>query len=160
MTWIANTSAYLRGTQTPSHFFIVVSATSITFMSKLTPKSGFRRNWGAFEATYLLAKFSTLFIIAFMDPYNCLFRSLNYDTVAIVRQAVLLISTLLFFVNQCLLHPFLDPINNASEWTSRLNYVSTSLIALLVVLLPSEESIWDGPVLYTWVFSFYFFYPV
>lgn len=53
-----------------------------------------------------------------------------------------------FFLVQCFLAPFLDPVSNASEWTSRMNYVLTSAIALGVALnLPGQTAL-NGVVLY------------
>ena len=49
--------------------------------------------------------------------------------------------------------PFLDPVDNASEFVSRLNYVLTAVIALLVALDIPGKDVWNGAVLYMWVFS-------
>lgn len=57
-----------------------------------------------------------------------------------------------FFIAHCWFTPFLEPVNNASEWFSRVNYVLTSVISLLVVLSVPGESILDGPVLYMLVY--------
>jgi hypothetical protein len=46
----------------------------------------FRRQWGTYQSTYLLAKLSILLIIAVIDPDNCLFRTLPRNNVGIVRQ--------------------------------------------------------------------------
>jgi len=96
-----------------------------------------------------VAKLSTLLIIAVIDPDNCLFRSLPSSRVSLVRQVVLLMSTMAFFVVQCIYAPFLDPVNNASEWVSRLNYVVTSALALAVVLDIPGKAVLDTYVLYS-----------
>lgn len=119
--------------------------------SLLTPDVGFRRGWASYEAIYLFAKFSALLIVAVIDPNNCLFRTLNSRHVLVIRQTVLLIGTIIFFAMQCFLTPFLDPIGNASEWMSRLNYVLTTILALLVALDVPGQNIYDGPVLYAYV---------
>ncbi|PBK70305.1 hypothetical protein ARMSODRAFT_885031 [Armillaria solidipes] len=123
--------------------------------------SGYRRGWGTYQSTYLFAKFSTLVIIAVIDPDNCLFRSFSRSTISIVRQVLLLISTIGFFLAQCIVAPFLDPVNNASEWTSRLNYVATATIALLVALDVPGQNIYNVYLLYiiyiiTYGLSIYF----
>ncbi|KAK0506489.1 hypothetical protein EDD18DRAFT_1455799 [Armillaria luteobubalina] len=123
--------------------------------------SGYRRGWGTYQSTYLFAKLSTLVIIAVINPDNCLFRSFSRSTIPIVRQVLLLISTIGFFLAQCILAPFLDPINNASEWTSRLNYVATATIALLVALDIPGQTIYNVYLLYiiyiiTYGLSIYF----
>ncbi|KAH9065948.1 hypothetical protein EDB87DRAFT_1554562 [Lactarius vividus] len=110
--------------------------------------SGFRRDWGTYESLYLAMKFTALLIIAVIDPNNCLFRSFSKTRVVVVRQVLLLVVTVVFFVLQWIFSPFLDPVNNASEWVSRLNYVLTSLVALLVALdVPGKDFI-GGPMLY------------
>ncbi|KAF8078665.1 hypothetical protein FPV67DRAFT_1465988 [Lyophyllum atratum] len=111
----------------------------------------FRRGWGTYESTYLGAKLSTLFIVAVIDPDNCLFRSLSRSLLPVVRQVLLLLCTIGFFLAQCIFAPFLDPVNNASEWTSRLNYLSTSAVALAVAFDISAENIFNTYVLYTFV---------
>ncbi|KAJ7706220.1 hypothetical protein B0H17DRAFT_919193 [Mycena rosella] len=123
--------------------------------------SGFRRNWGTYEAIYLFAKLSALFVVAVIDSNNCFFRTLSQTAVPIARQVLLVILTLGFFIAQCVLGPFLDPINNASEWISRLNYVTTAALALAVALDIPGKSILETYVLYiiyiiTYGFSIYF----
>ena len=93
-------------------------------------------------------KFSTLLIIAVINPNNCIFRSFPQTRVIVIRQVLLLIVTMVFFALQWIFSPFLDPVNNASEWVSRLNYVLTSLVALLVALDIPGHSIIGGPILY------------
>jgi uncharacterized membrane protein YoaK (UPF0700 family) len=73
--------------------------------------------------------------------------------VPLARQVILLLLTLGFFIAQCVTGPFLDPINNASEWMSRLNYVLTAALALAVALDIPGKAILDTYVLYMLVFS-------
>ncbi|THH16822.1 hypothetical protein EW146_g3878 [Bondarzewia mesenterica] len=122
---------------------------------------GFRRGWGTYESLYLYAKMSTLLIVAIIDTDNCLFRSLSKTTVAVVRQIVLLVLMTAFFGLHAFLAPFIDPVNNASEWVSRLNYILTSAVALAVALNIPGKNIINGPVLYaiyilTYGFTAYF----
>jgi hypothetical protein len=93
-------------------------------------------------------KFTTLLIIAVINPDNCFFRSFSQTRVAIIRQVLLLVVTVVFFAIQWIFSPFLDPVNNASEWVSRLNYVLTSLVALLVALDVPGKNFIGGPLLY------------
>jgi hypothetical protein len=115
------------------------------------PSTGFRRGWGAYECIYLFMKFSALFIVAVIDPDNCFFRTFSRTWVVVIRQVLLLIVTAVFFALQWMFSPFRDPVNNASEWVSRLNYVLTSLVALLVALDVPGKAVINGPVLYTYV---------
>ncbi|KAG6862355.1 hypothetical protein C0995_011795 [Termitomyces sp. Mi166 len=106
--------------------------------------SGFRRGWGTYESIYLGAKTSTLLIVAVIDSNNCLFRSVSRSALPI-----------------CIFAPFLDPINNASEWTSRLNYLTTSIVALIAALEIPSSNLFSTYVLYTiyvstYSLSFYF----
>ncbi|CCL99035.1 uncharacterized protein FIBRA_01044 [Fibroporia radiculosa] len=110
--------------------------------------NGFRRGWGSYESMFLFAKLTTLLVTAIVDPYNCLFRSLSQSAVAISRQAVLLVAMLIFFILQCIYAPFLDPVSNASEWTSRINYVLTAAVALGVALNIPGQNILNGVILY------------
>src|SRR5579863_2269289 len=117
--------------------------------SSYIPNTGFRRGWGAYEPIYLSMKLTVLLIVAVIDPNNCFFRSFPSTRVIVVRQVLLLIVTAVFFALQWMFSPFRDPVNNASEWVSRLNYVLTSLVALLVALdVPGKDAI-NGPILYT-----------
>lgn len=93
-------------------------------------------------------KFSALLIVAVIDPDNCFFRTFSRARVVVVRQVLLVVVTAIFFVIQWTYSPFLDPVNNASEWVSRLNYVLTSLVALLVALDVPGKDIFNGPILY------------
>jgi hypothetical protein len=66
---------------------------------------------------------------------------------------LLLAITIGFFIAQCIFSPFLDPVNNASEWTSRLNYVTTATTALAITLnIPGKEIV-DTYVLYRYVLT-------
>lgn len=114
--------------------------------------TGFRRGWAAYEAMYLIAKLTALLLTAVIDPDNCFFRSIaDRDKVDVARQILLLVSMLAFFTMQCVFAPFMDPVNNASEWFSRLNYVLTSAVSLAVALNIPGQDILDGPVLYMYV---------
>lgn len=108
----------------------------------------FRRGWATYESIYLFAKLSTLFIIAVMDPDNCLFRHASRTAIPIVRQVLLLVATIGFFISQCFFAPFLDPVNNASEFTSRLNYITTATTALAITLDVPGKEIVETYVLY------------
>ncbi|KAI0724627.1 hypothetical protein C8T65DRAFT_7352 [Cerioporus squamosus] len=124
---------------------------------------GFRRGWATYESTYLFAKLTTLLLTAVINPDNCVFRNASRDKVNVARQILLLIAMLIFFGVQCVFAPFLDPVNNASEWFSRLNYVLTSAASLAVALNIPGQDIFNGPVLYiiyivTYGLSFYFIF--
>ncbi len=108
----------------------------------------YRRGWATYEAIYIFAKLTALLIVAVIDPDNCLFRSLDRVHVRTTRQIVLLVAMTCFFLGQCFMAPLLDPIDNASEFVSRINYVLTAGIALLVALNIPGKDVWNGAVLY------------
>lgn len=123
--------------------------------------NGFRRNWGTYQSTYLGAKLSTLIIVVVIDANNCIFRSLSSSRLPIIRQVLLLVSTIGFFLSQCIIAPFIDPVNNASEWVSRLVYVTTSSVALAVAFDVPGKDVLNTYVLYviyitTYSFTLYF----
>lgn len=108
----------------------------------------YRRGWATYEALYLCAKLTALMVVAIIDPDNCLFRSFSRTGIMVARQGILLAAMVGFFLTQCFLTPFLDPVSNASEWTSRLNYVLTAVIALCVALDVPGATVLDGAILY------------
>ncbi|KAL5495406.1 hypothetical protein ACEPAI_869 [Sanghuangporus weigelae] len=121
----------------------------------------FRRGWGTYRSTYLFAKLSALLIVSVISPDNCLFRTVSRTAVTIARQAVLSAVMFSFFLLQCFRAPFIDPVNNVSEWISRLSYFLISIFGLVVTVNVPGSSILDGPILYliyvlTYGFAFYF----
>lgn len=86
-----------------------------------------------------------------MGVWLGLFRNSSRTTVAAIRQSVLLATMILALVTQSVLGAFIDPVSNASEWTSRAGYVATSLLGLLTALKPSTTALLTGPVLYVYV---------
>ena len=108
----------------------------------------YRRGWATYEPRYLFAKLTALLVVAFIDPDNCLFRTVSRTKVAIVRQVLLLVAMLAFFILQIFLAPHLDPVDNASEFTSRVNFVLTSAVSLLVAANVPGKDIFNGPILY------------
>lgn len=146
-----------------------LSALSSSPSTLSLPPAEFRRRWGTYKSLYLIIKFVALLTVALIDPNNCklasvlthfilsaliglnasgLFRNYPRTTVTIIRQAVLLAVMTGALIMQSLLTPFIDPVSNASEWTSRANYVSTALLGLLVALFPNTNDVLMGPVLY------------
>ena len=96
----------------------------------------------------ITAKLATLLLTALIDPDTCLLRSANRTKVLVARQIVLTIAMGFFFILQCVTGPFSNPVNNASEWTSRLNFLLTSVVSLGTVLDVSAKDVLDGVVIY------------
>jgi hypothetical protein len=105
------------------------------------------------KALYLGAKLTSLLIVAIISPDSCLTLSITKNhvsrgTLAVARQAVLLGVMCIFLLVQSITAPFIDPISNASEWTSRMNFVLTALLGLLVALAVPGQTFWNGWALY------------
>lgn len=96
----------------------------------------------------IVAKLTALLLTALINPDTCLFRSLNRQRILVVRQIILTIAMGFFFLRQCFAGPFSNPVNNASEWTSRLSFVLTSMISLGTVLDVPGKDVLDGVVIY------------
>lgn len=141
----------LERDQNPFGFLYNGAISPYNIACKLSRKSEFRRSWGTYKSIYLWAKLSALLIVAILSPDNCAFRSLDREVVDIVRQSVLTASMLIWFLLQCFLVPFVDPVSNASEWISRLNYLVTSAIGLWASLDSAASSVLNGIVLYVCV---------
>ncbi|KAG8896999.1 hypothetical protein FRB99_008521 [Tulasnella sp. 403] len=108
----------------------------------------FRRTWGAYKSIYLVMKLLALLTVAVIDPNNCIFRNSSHSHINIIRQSVLLVETVTALIFQSVLAPFIDPISNASEWISRVGYVATSFVGLLVATNVKGSDVLNGPVLY------------
>lgn len=96
----------------------------------------------------MLAKLGMLLIIAVIDSDNCLFRSFDRTKVAVARQSLLVVFNLSSLIFHSISAPFANPVDNASEWTSRMNYVLTSLTALVVAFDVPGTQIFETYVLY------------
>lgn len=98
---------------------------------------------------YIAAKLSLLLIVALANPSNCILRTVPERTVLAIRQSLLIILTAGFLILQTLAGPFIDPVSNASEWTSRAGYLATSILGVGNIFGGEAKSILQGPVLYT-----------
>jgi len=110
--------------------------------------SGFRRSQATYISNIIAAKLGALLIIAVIDSDNCLFRSFDRMRVTVARQSLLVAFSLCFLILHSFSAPFANPVDNASEWTSRINYVSTSLTALVVALNTPGKQIFETYILY------------
>ncbi|KAF8595614.1 hypothetical protein BDV93DRAFT_501109 [Ceratobasidium sp. AG-I] len=114
----------------------------------------YRRNWGSYKALYLGAKLTALLIVALMSPDTCLalslakYHSISRTMLSGARQSVLVVAMTGFLILQSIAAPFVDPVSNASEWTSRMNFVLTSVLGLLVALDIPGQHFWNGWALY------------
>jgi hypothetical protein len=96
----------------------------------------------------LVAKLTSLLIVALIDPSTCLLHALSERKVLVVRQVVLIAAMLGFLILQTIVGPFINPVSNASEWTSRACYFVTAMIGLGAVFGGKLQSVLEGPILY------------
>ncbi|CAE6445855.1 unnamed protein product [Rhizoctonia solani] len=113
----------------------------------------YRREWGSFKAIYLGGKLTALLIVTIISPDSCLTLKLggshvSRNTLKVARQSTLLALMVAFLFVQSLAAPFIDPVSNASEWTSRMNFVLTSLLGLFVALDVPGQGLWNNWGLY------------
>jgi hypothetical protein len=66
---------------------------------------------------------------------------------SITSESILVAAMTAFFLLQCFIAPFVHPIDNASEWVSRLNYLLTASIGLAVAAQAHSSDILQGPIL-------------
>ncbi|KDQ13737.1 hypothetical protein BOTBODRAFT_111078 [Botryobasidium botryosum FD-172 SS1] len=113
--------------------------------------NAYRRPWGTYKSLFLTFKLSALLITSLITPSTCLLRSFARSwasEISVARQSILAVTMFAFFLVQCFAAPFVDPVNNASEWFSRLSYMLTAIVGLLAALNVKGTGFIEGPVLY------------
>lgn len=131
--------------------FLYQGMLGLMFYAPISTILDFRRGWGTYKSFYLFAKLSALLVISIFNPDNCIFRSLPRAPMSITREAILVCAMLGFFLLQCFIAPFVHPVDNASEWVSRLNYLLTALIGLAIAAGAPGKSVLQGPILMMYV---------
>lgn len=124
------------------------SSTNGPLVIDATPSLDYRLGWSGYLLVSIVAKLTALLLTALINPDTCLFRTLIRQRILVARQIILTIAMGIFFVLQCITGPFSNPINNASEWISRLNFVLTSVVSLATVLNVPGKDVLDGAVIY------------
>jgi len=94
--------------------------------------NSYTRRVGFYKPLYMLFfKLSNVVVITLLTKENCLWRSLNNNTILVVQQASLIfLMGVLLFVH-ILVTPFVDRVSNRSELVSRSGYLATAIIGLL-----------------------------
>ncbi|PWY99668.1 hypothetical protein BCV70DRAFT_148120, partial [Testicularia cyperi] len=111
--------------------------------------NSYRRSWGYYKPLYiLLFKLTNLVIIGVLAKDNCLFRSLPTKRMLVIQQITLIIVMALLLGVHLAVKPFVDKIGNRSEMVSRLGYVSTATIGLLVALNVQGSTVYNTTILY------------
>lgn len=111
--------------------------------------NSYHRNWGYYKPLYiLLFKLTNLIIICVLAKDNCLFRSFPTRTMLVVQQTTLIIVMTVLLVLHLLIKPFVDKIGNRSEMVSRIGYVLTAIIGLLVALNVQGSTVYNTTILY------------
>ncbi|EST06865.1 hypothetical protein PSEUBRA_003659 [Kalmanozyma brasiliensis GHG001] len=111
--------------------------------------NSYHRRWGYYKPLYiLLFKLSNLLIIGVLAKDNCLFRSFPTRTMLIVQQSTLIAVMASLLGVHLTLKPFVDKIGNRSEMVSRIGYVLTATIGLLVALNIEGSTVYNTTILY------------
>lgn len=111
--------------------------------------NSYHRRWGYYKPLYiLLFKLSNLVIIGVLAKDNCLFRSYPTRTMLVVQQGTLIAVMASLLGLHLLLRPFVDKIGNRSEMVSRVGYVCTAIIGLLVALNVQGSTVYNTTILY------------
>ncbi|KAK0549905.1 hypothetical protein OC845_002888 [Tilletia horrida] len=122
--------------------------------------NGYRRRWAFYKPIYILCfKFTNVLVISSLTRNNCLWRFQHAKTMQLVQQGIL-IGLMSFLLGiHVYIKPFVDMISNRSEMVSRICYVLTALLGLVVALRGS--SVYQSTLLYivlgcSYLFNFYF----
>ena len=111
--------------------------------------NSYHRKWGYYKPFYILVfKLSNLLIVGVLAKDNCLFRSYRTRTMLIVQQSTLICVMASLLSVHLMIRPFVDKIGNRSEMVSRIGYVLTATIGLLVALNVQGSTVYNTTVLY------------
>ncbi|KAJ1043173.1 hypothetical protein NDA10_005586 [Ustilago hordei] len=111
--------------------------------------NSYHRKWGYYKPLYiLLFKFTNLIIIGVLAKDNCLFRSFPTRTMLVVQQSTLILVMASLLGVHLFIKPFVDKIGNRSEMVSRIGYVLTATIGLLVALNVQGSTVYNTTILY------------
>ncbi|KAJ1033853.1 hypothetical protein NDA16_000061 [Ustilago loliicola] len=111
--------------------------------------NSYHRKWGYYKPLYiLLFKLTNLIIIGVLTKDNCLFRSFPTRTMLVVQQSTLIVVMASLLGVHLLIKPFVDKIGNRSEMVSRIGYVLTATIGLLVALNVQGSTVYNTTILY------------
>ncbi|PWN89441.1 hypothetical protein FA10DRAFT_145352 [Acaromyces ingoldii] len=111
--------------------------------------NAYRRQWGNYKPLYILCfKLSTLLIISIFTKDNCIWRTKNTRLVLVIQQTVLICLQAVLMAAHIIVKPFVDPISNRSEMVSRVGYVLTATIGLLVALQVQGSTVYNTTILY------------
>ncbi|SPO28705.1 uncharacterized protein UTRI_04583 [Ustilago trichophora] len=111
--------------------------------------NSYHRKWGYYKPLYiLLFKLTNLIIIGILAKDNCLFRSYPTRTMLVVQQSTLIVVMTSLLGVHLLIKPFVDKIGNRSEMVSRVGYVLTATIGLLVALNVQGSTVYNTTILY------------
>ncbi|ETS64208.1 hypothetical protein PaG_01447 [Moesziomyces aphidis] len=111
--------------------------------------NSYHRKWGYYKPLYiLLFKLTNLLIIGVLAKDNCLFRNVRTRTMLVAQQVTLIVVMAALLGIHLLIKPFVDKIGNRSEMVSRIGYVLTATIGLLVALNVQGSTVYNTTILY------------
>lgn len=124
--------------------------------------NAYRRPWGNYKPLYILCfKLPNLLVISVFTQQNCLWQKFSTRNLLISQQSVLICLQVVLLVVHLFVQPFVDAISNRSELVSRLGYVVTSVLGLLVALQVKGSTVYQSTILYvvysiTYTLNIYF----
>ncbi|SNX85284.1 uncharacterized protein MEPE_03993 [Melanopsichium pennsylvanicum] len=111
--------------------------------------NSYHRSWGYYKPLYiLLFKLTNLLIIGVLAKDNCFFRSFRTRTMLVVQQSTLIVVMSSLLAVHLTIQPFVDKNGNRSELVSRIGYVLTATIGLLVALNVQGSTVYNTTILY------------
>lgn len=111
--------------------------------------NSYHRKWGYYKPFYIMVfKLSNLLIIGVLAKDNCLFRNFRTRTMLVVQQSTLIAVMASLLAVHMVIKPFVDKIGNRSEMVSRVGYVLTATIGLLVALNVQGSTVYNTTILY------------
>ncbi|CAO1630349.1 unnamed protein product [Parajaminaea phylloscopi] len=112
--------------------------------------SPFRKRFAAYQSIYLVTfKFLAVLIVCFVSRDNCLFRHRDGQRMLVAQQSLLLALQVGLVSLHLATEPFVSPVSNRMELCSRVAYVLTAAVGLLVALRVDGASDWNTYVLWT-----------
>ncbi|RIA81350.1 hypothetical protein C1645_700902 [Glomus cerebriforme] len=100
----------------------------------------YNEKWAAYKTFIMANKFFLIFLVCVISKDNCLFRSYprqRMDTILYCLQVTLMVA---LFLIHWRYEPFLFRNQNLSEYFSRVGYVITTVLGLLIVLKVGPEN--------------------
>ncbi|PWN18780.1 hypothetical protein BCV69DRAFT_300936 [Microstroma glucosiphilum] len=112
--------------------------------------SAFRSAHATYKPLYLIFfKLTTTMIVAVVTSQNCLWRHVDAQKMLVIEQALLIGLQVVLLGLHLATRPFVDASSNRSELCSRIAYVLTAVVGLLVATKVEGEGVLHTGIIYT-----------